>query len=292
MAVERSPAPLRQDVHGRGNLRAMRRGALFRRFVLLATVGAAQPLPAAGVASYAVDTLPVAAGIADLEFPLAGQVKAQTTILFFSQGDPDSGNPFAHLSLISPALLLHYDGITNVRLSAGFQEMAGLAISSLGVPSSHEERLVARARLQQPRGSSAIYEMLQFDLRSLEDAAGVHRWVFRPRFRVGSGFNLDATRIHSLVLYQEVAVRFAEAAYTTRAFDFYRAVVGYTWTTRRGIFVTAGLIGQLQLNPAGTRLDFLYGPLLSFAYRILPEAKPAEPAPAETPPEPPELETP
>ena len=46
------------------------------------------------------------------------------------------------------------------------------------------------------------------------------------------------SRIHSMTLYQEAALRFADSSYTTRAFDFYRAVVGYTWTTRRGTFVT------------------------------------------------------
>jgi len=142
---------------------------------------------------------------------------------------------------------------------------------------------MARARLQQPRGAAAIYKMLQLDLRSFDDPTGKHQLVFRPRLRVGTGFNLDATRIHSLVLYQEVALRFADATYTKRAFDFYRAVVGYTWTTRRGTFITAGIVGQVSLSPAGTRLDFLYGPALSVAYRI---AKAVE-----GPPDPPEIET-
>src|SRR5205823_9640915 len=65
-------------------------------------------------------------------------------------------------------------------------------------------------------------------------------------------------------------------SYTTRAFDFYRAVVGYTWTTRRGTFVTLALLGQVSLSPGGTVINFLYGPFLSLAYRIAPSAKTAE----------------
>jgi len=45
------------------------------------------------------------------------------------------------------------------------------------------------------------------------------------------------------------------------------------------------VVGQVSLSPAGTRLDFLYGPALSVAYRIV-SAKAAE-----APPDPPEIET-
>jgi hypothetical protein len=249
----------------------------------------AQSLPAAasGLSSYAVGSIPVAGGIGDLEFPVTNDLKLQFTLGILSQGTYADSNPFAHFALFAPAAWLHWDGVDNVRLSAGLQEGFGQSISELGLPATREDRLMARARLQQPRGSGAIYEMLQLDLRSFDDVTGVHRWVLRPRFRLGTGFNLDATRVHTLVLYQEFALRFAEASYTKRAFEFYRAVAGYTWTTRRGVFVTAGMIGQLTLSPAGTRLDLLWGPVLSFAYRILPQ-KPS----VEAPPEPPEIETP
>ncbi len=242
---------------------------------------------ASGLSSYSVGSIPIAGGIGDFEFPLTNDLKLQTTLAILSQGTYQDGNPFAHLALIAPALWAHWDGIENLRLSAGFQESWVQAIPEMRLPEGHEERLMARARLQQPRGSGAIYEMLQLDVRSFDDAAGTHRWVFRPRLRIGTGFNLDATRVHTVVLYQEAALRFADASYTTRKFDFYRAVLGYNWTTRRGTFITAGIVGQASLSPAGTRLDILWGPVLSVAYRIFPERRPVE-----TPPEPPEIETP
>jgi len=258
-----------------------------RSLVTLALLGAAQASRAAApeLSTYAVGSIPVAGGQGDLEFPLTGDFRGQVGLVLLSQGTYQDRNPFSHMSLISPWLWLHYDGVSNLRLSAGFQESWSLAVSAMGLPATREERWMARARLQQPRGAAAIYEMLQFDLRSFDDPTGKHQLVFRPRLRVGTGFNLDATRIHSLVLYQEVALRFADAAYTKRAFDFYRAVVGYTWTTRRGTFITAGVLGQVSLSPAGTRLDLLYGPVLTLAYRIV-SAKAAE-----APPEPPEIET-
>jgi hypothetical protein len=43
------------------------------------------------------------------------------------------------------------------------------------------------------------------------------QFVLRPRLRIGVGFNLDATRIHSMTLYQEAALRFADSSYTTLA---------------------------------------------------------------------------
>ena len=254
---------------------------------MLTLLGAAQASRAAApeLSTYAVGSIPVAVGQGDLEFPVSGDFRGQVGLLFLTQGTYQERNPFSHLSLISPSAWVHYDGVSNLRLSAGFQESWSLAVSSMGLPATHEERFMARARVQQPRGAAAIYEMLQLDLRSFDDPTGKHQLVFRPRLRVGTGFNLDATRIHSLVLYQEVALRFADAAYTKRAFDFYRAVVGYTWTTRRGTFITAGVVGQVSLSPAGSRLDFLYGPALSVAYRIV-SAKAAE-----GPPDPPEIET-
>ncbi len=240
---------------------------------------------AAALSNYAVGTLPVAAGLGGLEFPLAGDFRGQVGVLLLSQGTYDDKNPFAHLSVVSPSLWVHFDGLPNLRLSAAFQESWSLSVSEMGIPSSHEERYTARARLQQPRGASALYQMLQFDLRSFDDPTGKHQLVFRPRLRIGVGFNLDAERVHSTTLFQEAALRFADDSYTTRKFDYYRAVVGYTWTTRRGTFVTAGLFGQVQLSPGGTRLDFLYGPVLSLSYRIAPAVKVAE-----VPPEPPEIE--
>ena len=110
--------------------------------------------------------------------------------------------------------------------------------------------------------------------------------MYRPRFRVGQGLNLDALLVHSLVLFQEVAFRFAEGSYSVRAFEFFRAFVGYTWTTRRGTFATLGVVGQISLNPAATRYDFLYGPALSLTHRFRPAG------PAEAPPAPPEVDVP
>ena len=261
---------------------------LSRYAIAFALFAAAQfPLSAKALPTYTVGTLPVAAGQGDLEFPLAGEFRGQAGLLLLSQGTFDDRNPFAYLSQVSPWVWLHYDGFRNLRLSAAFQETRSLAVSPLGLPASHEERFMARARVQQPRGASALYQMLQLDLRSFDDPSGRHQIVFRPRFRIGVGFNLDATRIHSMTLYQEAALRFADSSYTTRAFDFYRAVVGYTWTTRRGTFVTLALLGQVSLSPGGTVINFLYGPFLSLAYRIAPAAKVAE-----APPEPPEIEPP
>jgi hypothetical protein len=248
---------------------------------LAAVAGVEASRRAEALPSYTLGTLPVAVGLADLEFPLAGDFRGQLGSVVLSQGTFDDRNPFAYLSQVAPWVWLHYDGVPNIRLSAAFQESWSFAIGAIGVPSSHEERYIARARVQEPRGTSALYQLLQLDVRSFDDPSGKHQVVFRPRFRFGVGLNLDATRIHSMGLYQEAALRFADASYTTRAFEFYRGVIGYTWTTRRGVFVTAGVVGQISLNPAGTSLAFAYGPVLGFAYRIAPTAKEAE-----APPEP------
>lgn len=248
-------------------------------FLLPRIAGAALP-------SYAVGTAPIAAEANNLEFPIAGDFRGQVGVVLLTQGTYDDDNPFAHLSQVAPSLWLHYDGVENLRLSAAFQEYFQLNIPELGIPSGHEERLVGRARLQQPRGTSALYQMLQLDVRSFDDPTGKHQIVFRPRLRVGVGFNLDAARIHSAALYQEVALRFGDDAYIKRNFEFYRGVVGYTWTTRRGLFITLGVLGQVSLNPGGSTLSFFYGPILGLAYRIAPSVKVQE-----TPPEPPEVET-
>jgi hypothetical protein len=173
--------------------------------------------------------------------------------------------------------------VPNLRLSASFQEVFWQEVAPLRVPSSSEERGVVRARLQQPRGAAALYEMLQLDVRSFEDATGAHHLAWRPRFRLGQGFNLDAVRIHSLVLYQELAFRFSDDGYYARSFEFFRAVAGYMWTTRRGTFVTVALAAQVGLNPAATAYTFMLGPALSVNYRF--RAKPAE-----APPAPPDVE--
>src|SRR5262249_54822952 len=240
---------------------------------LLLLPGALVSPRARALASYAVVTLPVAGTSADLEFPVAGEFRGQGGMVLVSQGTFEDKNPLAHLSIVSPTLWLHYDGIQNLRLSAGFQEIWSLSISEMAVPSNHEERFIVRARLQEPRGTSALYQLLQIDLRSFDDPTGNHQFVFRPRLRIGVGFNLDPARVHSTMLYMEGALRFADSSYTTRAFDFYRAAFGYTWTTKRGLFITAALLGQASLNPAGTAITFFWGPILSLAYRIDPVVK-------------------
>jgi hypothetical protein len=242
----------------------------------LATAAAPPPL-----ALYQVGSIPVAPLIGQLEFPLLRDFRGEVGFLLVSSGTYRDRNPFAYLSLASLSAIVHYDGVANLRLSAGFQEAWSLGVSPIGLPDTHQERAIVRARLQQPLGGSALYELVQLDLKSFDLPTGNHQFVLGTRFRVGQGFNLDAVRIHSLTLFEEVGLRFAEASYTTRAFDFFRVFFGYTWTTRRGAFVTLGLVGQLSENPPGNRLDFLYGPLLNVAYRILPSPKTSE-----TPPEP------
>jgi hypothetical protein len=230
-------------------------------------------------ANYAVGSVPVAPGGLALEFPLWKDLRGEVDAVVMGQGTYENSNPFAYLSTVSPAVFLHLDSVPNLRLSLGFQELLYREVPAMHLPDAHEERLVARARLQQPRGEAALYELLQLDVRSLEDATGTHRIVFRPRLRVGQGFNLDAVRIHSLALFQEVALRFSDADYVKRAFDFFRVFLGYNWTTRRGTFVTFGLLGQIQLNPAATRYDVLWGPLLAFTWRIRSAAAATPPAP-------------
>jgi hypothetical protein len=245
---------------------------------------AVNSLLAAALTAYGVGSVPAAAGVADAEFPISGPFRGEVAFIALSQGWFDDKNPFAHLGAVAPWGWLHYDGIPNLRLSAGFQETFNLAIEEVGVPSSQEERFMARARLQQPKGQSAIYETLQLDVRNLDGQV-----VFRPRFRAGVGFNLDAARVQSLMLYQEVALRFADSSYTTKAFDFYRSVVGYTWTTKRGLFATLALVVQASLAPNGGNVTLLYGAALSLLYRFQTAAK--APAIEETPPQP-EVEPP
>jgi hypothetical protein len=249
----------------------------------LALLAGSTPAAAANPSTYSVGTIPVAPGAASVEFPIGGAFAAEVAVVALGQGTFDDGNPFAYLSGVSPAAWLHWDGVRNLRLSAAFQEVFWQDIVPLRQANQQEERGVLRARLQQPRGAAALYEMLQLDVRSLDDAAGTHHVVFRPRLRIGQGFNLDAVRIHSLVLYQEVALRFSDAGYTPRAFDFFRAFAGYMWTTRRGTFVTLGLAGQISLNAPATAYTFLWGPALGVTYRFRSAA-------AETPPPAPDVE--
>jgi hypothetical protein len=251
----------------------------------LALLAAAVPAAAAGPTPYTVGDIPVAAGIASLEVPVRGPLAATFGLAALGQGTYDVRNPFEYLSLVSPSAWLHWDGVRNLRVSLAFQELLYREVPPLGLRDAHEERVTVRARLQQPRGGSALYELAQLDVRSFDDAGGTHRVVFRPRLRIGQGFNLDAVRVHSLVLFQEVAFRFATGDYAARAFEFFRAFAGYTFTTRRGTFVTLGAVGQITLNPPATRYDVLWGPALGVTYRVRPAT-----AAREAPPVPPDVE--
>jgi hypothetical protein len=258
------------------------------RRLALALLALAAPLAAAAQATlptYSVGNVPVAPIGAGVDFPVATGFQLELNGLLLTQGGYGDKNPFQYLSMVAPGAYLHYDGVENLRLSAGFQQFFYREVQDIGLPAWNEQRYFARARVQQPRGAAALYEMVQLDVRSFTDPAGVDRLVFRPRLRVGQGFNLDAVRIHSLVLYQELGLRYSSDDYAKKAFDFFRAVVGYTWTTRRGTFATVGLVGQIQLNPANTRYDFLVGPVLLFQRRFLPSKPTEEAAPA-----PPEIE--
>ncbi len=255
------------------------RASLGRSSVALALLALATRAAAANPSTVSVGTIPVAPGQASVEFPVGRGFAAEGGVLVLGQGTFDDQNPFAYLGGVAPAAWLHFDGVPNLRLSASFSEVFWQEVAPLRVPSSTEERGVVRARLQQPRGAAALYEMLQLDVRSFEDGTGAHHIAWRPRLRLGQGFNLDAVRIHSLVLYQEVAFRFSNDGYYARAFEFFRAVAGYMWTTRRGTFVTVAVAAQVGLNPAATAYTFMLGPALSVTYRFRarPEAPPVPP---------------
>ena len=258
------------------------------RAIAAAVLLAAAPLAARAATprTYAVGSFPVAPFLASVELPLRGDFRTELGALLLTQGTYDDHDPFAYLSAVSPFAWLHFDGVPNLRLSAAFQEIFYRAVAPMGIRDSHEERFVGRARIQQPRGAAAVYELVQLDVRSFDDATSTRQIVYRLRFRAGLGLNLDAQHIHSLVLFQEVAFRFSDSSYAVRPFDFFRAFIGYMWTTRRGTFVTLGLVGQISLSPAATRYDFLWGPALSATYRFRPAA------PAEAPPPPAEVELP
>ncbi len=245
----------------------------------------ALPALAENPGTYQVGSIPVAAAVATVEFPLVGSVAGEIDVAALGQGTYDDRNPFSYLSAVAPGAWVHFDQYENLRLSLGFQEVLSGDVPPLRLKSSHEEGFLARARLQQPRGQAALYELLQLDVRSFTDPGGTHRVVYRPRFRVGQGFNLDAARINSLVLFEEVAFQFDDSGYSTRAFRDFRAFAGYTWTTRRGTFVTLGVLGQIALNPSATRFDVSWGPMLGVAHRFRAE-------PPEAPPEAPEVEVP
>jgi hypothetical protein len=254
------------------------------RAAALVLLAAASPAAAANPETVTFGTFPVAPAVASLEFPVGGSgLSAEIGAAVLGQGTFTDQNPFAYLSAAAPYAWLHFDGVQNLRLSLAYQEFFYFAVPPLGIPDGQEERLTVRARLQQPRGTAALYEMVQLDVRWLDDSAGNPAVVYRPRLRIGQGFNLDAVRIHSLVLYQEVALRFSPGGHVARNFDFFRAFLGYGWTTRRGTYVTLGIVGQLQLNPAATAYTVIWGPVLGVQYRIR-AAPPAE-APPPLPPD-------
>jgi hypothetical protein len=249
----------------------------------LALLAAASPAAASNPGTYQVGTVPVSVGVATVQLPVARGFATELGGAVLTVGAYDDKNPFANLWGLAPMAWLHFDGVQNLRLSAGFQEVFYGDVSPGRYPNSHEERGVVRARFQQPRGAAALYEMIQLDVQSFEDPGKTQRLVFRPRLRIGQGFNLDAVRIHSLALYQEVALRYAEQGYAARAFEFFRVFLGYTFTTRRGTFVSLGVVGQITLNPQATAYNFLFGPALGITHWF-------RAAPAETPPPAPDVE--
>ena len=134
---------------------------------------AAAPLVSSAATSlptYAVGSIPVAPGLASVEFPIAGEFRGEVGVLVLGQGTYDDKSPFAYLSAVSPLAWVHFDGVRNLRLSAAFQEIFYREVPPLGLRDTHEERFVARGRVQQPRGTAALYELLQLDVRSFDDA--------------------------------------------------------------------------------------------------------------------------
>ncbi len=249
-----------------------------------ALLGAASAAIAANPSTYSVGTVPASPGTASVELPIGRGFATELGLIELTLGAFDDKNPWANLSGVAPFAWLHYDGVPNLRLSAAYQEVFYFDVAPGRLPNSHEERIVLRARWQQPRGAAALYEMLQLDTMSFDDPTGTHRLAFRPRLRIGQGFNLDAVRIHSLVLYEEVALRYGEPSYFARSFDFFRTFIGYMWTTRRGTFVTLGVVGQISLNAPATAYTFLVGPAIGVTYRF------RSGPPPETPPPPPDVE--
>ncbi len=255
-----------------------------RTVVGSALLCAAATTTAANPSNVSVGTIPASPGVASVELPIGRGFATELGALELTLGDYEDKNPFANLSGVGPFAWLHFDGVPNLRVSAAFQEIFYFDMAPGRQPNSHEERVVLRVRYQQPRGAAALYEMLQIDTMGFVDPTGTHRVEFRPRLRIGQGFNLDAVRIHSLVLYQEVALRYGEPSYFARSFDFFRAFAGYMWTTRRGTFVTLGAVGQVSLSPTAKAYTFLVGPAIGVTYRF------RSGAPPETPPPPPDVE--
>ena len=153
----------------------MRAQALAGPILAAALLAPAARVHAANPGTYAVGNVPIAGAVATVQLPVARGWEAELGAAALGQGTYANDNPFAYLGIVGGTAWLHFDGVQNLRLSAGFQAFRYPAINPLGVENTHEARGVLRARLQQPRGASALYELVQLDYRSFDYPTGDHQ---------------------------------------------------------------------------------------------------------------------
>ena len=222
-----------------------------------------------------VGFVPASVEEVDVAFPLVNKWKlsGQADLQMVTQGAETNGNPFAYVQRLVVRPWLVYNGLKHMKLWAGYSDVKKYEITEAGNPEVHEQRLTLMGTFAQALPKGSMFEQVRFEERFINQE-GVHHNYPRIRVRWGVNHYLHQGSAHpwfkapNISYYAELFLKFAPASYSTQKYDMFRESVFYSAGLTENLHFLCGIIGQLQLNSAGTHFTCYYGPILTFKYNV------------------------
>lgn len=211
----------------------------------------------------------------DVAFPLIDKwkISAQADVQMVTQGASTNSNPFAYVqrSVIRPWLI--YNGLKHMKLWVGYSHIKKYEILEAGNPESVESRLTIMGTYAQSFAKGNMFEQIRIEERFI-DQGRVHHNYPRIRARWGVNHYLHQGNNHgwfiapNISYYAELFLKFAPESYSRQHYDMFRESVFYSAGLTQNLHFLIGIIGQLQLNAAGTNFTTYYGPIFTFKYNV------------------------
>ena len=204
----------------------------------------------------------------DLAFDIKGKWTGQVDLQTVTQGAylGVNNNPFAYWQRahIRPWLQFHHSKKVVVAGSVGY--MKRYAVPPQNNKRGDEIRVTLMGTFTQPQSWGSFYEQVRGEVKN-NKSDGSTDWTHTPRFRFRLGQNIKLKEDHNqtLVVYEEIMVKYKKHS---KAFDILRFFGGYSYTKNEKWSFTAGFITQLQLNRNNTNVDVYFGPSVGVRYHF------------------------
>ncbi len=196
-------------------------------------------------------------------FSFEQQIQAGT------QANSATSNPFAYWHGLQIRPWFHYDGISNVTLTASMSYIAYFDVPKTSNYRHHEWRFTAMGVTKQPLSAGSLYEEVRFEWLDFRARQGTVEHLPRLRFRFGQNIYLgEGGAKPYLGVYEEAILQFPQPSYSQVKFQGARFFAGAGFRAAAGTTILLGFKAESEVSSSGSSVTLYYGPVFSVEYNF------------------------